>query len=1089
MIYERLPNVKKVIIFTIAILMTLSVVTAATTAPITSRYLQVVSEANSDYFVFDDKGVFVDLTAAPVALREGWMILSGQEPVVLQGPQTTILLQRESMLAVNSAHVERPSFYLVAGSASFLTPTTYLGSLEVATPAGFYTLKGYGEIFVTSDTSELIFSLGGDVTAFNNITRDTVTIKPFSYLNLADPLKKAKEISQTTYQTISINPRKEVSRLQPKVAATDEFTIHFSAPAYEEVKVVAKTATPTVTPVPVETVVSAPVVKVEVPAPPAIVESVPVVVPTVKVEEPTPPVEKAKVAYDVYIAHTGDLHGQLEDGIGYARLATLLEWGRSMSDRNLLVDVGNSVSGTPLVEAFEGESVAVLLDMLGYDAIAPSSGDYAYGLERLKEAALIASQFSNLKVLAANILDNKDQPIFEPYGIFNLKGYKVGVIGLSVPPQGIVGITSLSDVVLVNAQALVDEVKGQSDFVLLIGNTKGAPYGITSVDIAQEIRNIDLIIDGAAAQMPEGGRYVGQTLIVNSDEELKSVGLVAIHVVDGEVDDIEALRIKASDVSSPRTSALASAFGIEYVPEDPFVAAYIGEQKGRYSSWLAAQAPPKVEVPVVEEIVVLPVAEVEEPVLTIAVAPLEAEHDDTPLIIREPAGISSSPDLAKRSYDFGVAVTYNFTFDNYKIDQYKMGLSVNPYFGVNDFAIGLQGFFLTAGQFFSPTTWDVTNINFTGTVLEKFSTGLRFIDYVKYGQKGDSFYLLADDHTPISFGRRTLVNNLGVDSGPYEEHLGFYFEISQKKLALELFVDDLYLTRFVDEKDLVSGVRLAYSPVSALSLGISSLITANTSRAIKIYPGLDIGVKIVDQRKLQIDAFVDLTTVLELNPFNNTIWDKDGTVFAEILPNFVLAAGFDFHTNNWDFRLIAAAQNNSDSLLSLGSFNSTNFSGERMLDQAAGIYYTFGGEVGYSGTHFHFATSYQIPVAGDFTGIVPLDVNAAITGDILALELGYTHKNFEAVAGVRRVGLISAIKDMAAFDGGIIGFFKDLGGLFVGTPGLTKLAQPYVSLRGSFSAFSIFADLTLVNIAGLTSQPRITLGATVDLGKNSFKTK
>lgn len=1087
MIYERLPNVKKVIIFTITILMTLSVVTAATTTPITSRYLQVVGEANLDYFVFDERGVFVDPSAAPVALREGWMILAGQEPVVLQGPQTTILLQKESMLAVNSAHVERPSFYLVAGSASFLTPTTYLGFLEVSTPAGLYTLKGYGEIFVTSDTSELVFSLGGDVTAFNNITRDTVTVKPFSYLNLADPLKKTKEISQTTYQTLSINPRKEVSRLQPKVAATDELTIYYSAPAVEEVKVVAKTATPVVekpAPVVVEKE-TAPVVEKAVP-----VVSEKVVVTAVKVEEPVaPPVEK--VVYDVYIAHTGDLHGQIEgDGIGYARLATLLDWGRSLSDRNLLVDVGNSVSGTPLAEAFEGESVAVLLDMLGYNAIAPSSGDYAYGLERLKEAAELASQFSNIKVLAANILDNRDQPIFEPYGIFNLKGYKVGVIGLSVPPEGIYGITALSDVVLANAQALVDEVKEQSDFVLLIGNTKGAPYGITSLDIAQEIDNIDLIIDGSAAQMPEGGRYVGQTLIVNSDEELKSVGLVAIHVVDGEVDDIEALRIKTSDVFSPRTSALASAFGIEYVPEDPSVVAYIGEQKRLYNSWLAAQAPPKVELPVVEvEEVVVAEAVVEEPVVTIAVAPLEAERDDTPLIIHEPAGISSSPEFSKKSFDFGVTLTYNFTFDNYKIDQYKMGLSINPYFGVNDFSIGLQGFFLTAGEFFSPTTWDVTNIDFTGNTLDIISQSLRFIDYVKYGQKGDSFYLIADDHTPISFGRRTLVNNLGVASNPYEEHLGLYLEVRQKKLGIEFFIDDLYLTRLIDSKDLVTGVRLAYSPVSVLSLGISSLATFNTSRDIKIYPSLDIGVTIVNQRKFQMDAFIDLTTVLKLNPFENTIWDEDGAVFAEILPNFVLAAGFDFHTNNWDFRLIAAAQNNSDGLLSLSSFNSTNFSGERMLDQAAGIYYSFGGEVAYNGPSFHFATSYQIPVSGDFTAIVPLDVDSTLTGDILGLEFGYTHKNFEAVVGVRRVGLISAIKDMAAFNDGIIGMFKDIGGLFVGTSGSTRLAQPYVSLRGNYSAFSLFADLTLVNVSGMTSQPRVTFGATVDLGKNSFKTK
>ena len=90
---------------------------------------------------------------------------------------------------------------------------------------------------------------------------------------------------------------------------------------------------------------------------------------------------------------------------------------------------------------------------------------------------------------------------------------------------------------------------------------------------------------------------------------------------------------------------------------------------------------------------------------------------------------------------------------------------------------------------------------------------------------------------------------------------------------------------------------------------------------------------------------------------------------------------------------------------------------------------------------------------------------------------------------MRRVGLVSAVSQLFAFDGGILGFFKDLGSLFVGSPGFTMAAQPYVSLRVYYSAFSLFADLTLVNVSGETSKPRITFGATVDLGKNSFKTK
>ncbi len=51
--------------------------------------------------------------------------------------------------------------------------------------------------------------------------------------------------------------------------------------------------------------------------------------------------------------------------MGYSKLATMLEVGRSITDNILLLDAGDVSHGTNLANLFEGEVVGVLLDMLG----------------------------------------------------------------------------------------------------------------------------------------------------------------------------------------------------------------------------------------------------------------------------------------------------------------------------------------------------------------------------------------------------------------------------------------------------------------------------------------------------------------------------------------------------------------------------------------------------------------------------------------------------------------------------------------------------------------------------------------------------
>ncbi|PKL10398.1 MAG: hypothetical protein CVV52_18615, partial [Spirochaetae bacterium HGW-Spirochaetae-8] len=714
---KRMAHMKRVMFAILMLLLALSPAMAATTTPSETSgtsYLHVANGVEGDFFQFNGKGVYVPQTDRPAALKEGWIVLSGQEPVTIKGPYSTIVLQRESILTVGATVSSNPSYYLVAGSASFLMTPPFSGELEVSTPVGIYRLMGPGELFVTSDFAELVFSLGGEVKVMNTITRQITDIPPFTYLNLADPFLNAKEVSRQTYETLSINPDKSSARAIPSANVSDGLTFKAPEPIFPVVgTAVAETpvepATPKTVapPAPVvkgpETTVTVPLTREgekELKAKEIVVDKIPSeglsLTVTIAAEQepdrtepkdlPSPTAITTRQtlpnAFDVYVVHTNDAYGQVAgDGIGYARLATLLGWGRELSDRNLVLDAGNTTSGTPVADTFSGETVAVLLDMLGYDAIAPGPADYAFGIERLKEAAKAASEFSNLKVLAANILDAEGNALFEPYGIFDLEGYPVAVIGLSVPPEGIEGITYLNDTIVDNAQALVDEVSEQADFVILLGNID-ASQEISSSDIARTIEGIDLIVDGESAMTPAGGRIVGKTMIVNAGARLSSVGIVQIHVNDNQVESMHATRIAVEDVDNPQESAIAAQYGISIVPEDPTVAAYIDSQNAR----LAALAEKKEPVAPADDVVPAPmVAQVAEPVET-AVVPSEStvapsETVDDPLAIKQPLGIVGGPSAAPPdSSDWGVSTTFTVSRDGLGgTDNPMVGISINPF--------------------------------------------------------------------------------------------------------------------------------------------------------------------------------------------------------------------------------------------------------------------------------------------------------------------------------------------------------------------------------------------------------------------------
>lgn len=146
-------------------------------------------------------------------LYEGWILRTDDSSMALGSPAGTIVMQPQSILGVSRLTYEDPVFYLVSGSAIFQTDTEFSGTLNVATPVSRYQMKGPGQIWVSSDIGELIYSFGGDVDTFNVITKQRTAVPSYFYLDMMIPLLAPKPVSKQAYMSMAYNP-------DPAVAAT-----------------------------------------------------------------------------------------------------------------------------------------------------------------------------------------------------------------------------------------------------------------------------------------------------------------------------------------------------------------------------------------------------------------------------------------------------------------------------------------------------------------------------------------------------------------------------------------------------------------------------------------------------------------------------------------------------------------------------------------------------------------------------------------------------------------------------------------------------------------------------------------------------
>jgi 2',3'-cyclic-nucleotide 2'-phosphodiesterase (5'-nucleotidase family) len=238
------------------------------------------------------------------------------------------------------------------------------------------------------------------------------------------------------------------------------------------------------------------------------------------------------------ILHTNDFHGALEPKVdkkiapapetvgGAAYLAGLIkkeraEWPSAV----LLLDAGDVI---PLPSGFDWKPVVNFKNISGYDAITLGNHDFDRGIPTLEK---ILKQVKS-SVVCANVYFENGRPIpgVKPYVLKDVKGIRVGIIGLITPTtptitsQGNVkGLVFEDPVPVVERYIPILKSKGARLIVVLshLGEKE-------DMDLASRVEGIDVIVGGHSHTALMEPRLVNETLIVQAGSQGKYIGRMEI---------------------------------------------------------------------------------------------------------------------------------------------------------------------------------------------------------------------------------------------------------------------------------------------------------------------------------------------------------------------------------------------------------------------------------------------------------------------------------------------------------------------------------------------------------------------------------
>jgi 5'-nucleotidase len=238
---------------------------------------------------------------------------------------------------------------------------------------------------------------------------------------------------------------------------------------------------------------------------------------------------QAQESKQLVILHNNDTHSRIEplpekdpnypNHGGIVRQNACVEEVRRENKNVLLFHCGDFVQGTPYFNLFKGQAEIACMNFMKYDAACLGNHEFDYGLDNLAEMIKAAT----FPLIATNLdfTGTVLEGLTRKYLILHRDNLKIGVIGLTVSPEGLVPLSNYEGMKYLDPIRAANETAGylkeeeNCDLVVCLSHLGYFPKedNIGDITLAKESHDIDIILGGHT-----------HTFLIFADSRLNSDG-------------------------------------------------------------------------------------------------------------------------------------------------------------------------------------------------------------------------------------------------------------------------------------------------------------------------------------------------------------------------------------------------------------------------------------------------------------------------------------------------------------------------------------------------------------------------------------
>ena len=273
-----------------------------------------------------------------------------------------------------------------------------------------------------------------------------------------------------------------------------------------------------------------------------------------------------KLNKQIIIYHLNDDHARVstndddKKAIGLDKISKLVNLTLLNNKNTFLFHAGDCLHGLPRANISQGENIVKLLNPTHLNALCPGNHEWNMGYEQLCKLSKKLKAY----ILCANIVDKVTKSfIFPPYIIYDVDlnqddyisensntstkdNIKIGVFGLATPetaykthPDNVKNVEFLNPIIA--AKNIINTLSNTCDIIIALthlGLDNSSEF--TSKILAEQVNNIDIIIDGHSHTKLEHGLKINNTLIVQAECHQHFLGKIILDIENKKIKNINA---------------------------------------------------------------------------------------------------------------------------------------------------------------------------------------------------------------------------------------------------------------------------------------------------------------------------------------------------------------------------------------------------------------------------------------------------------------------------------------------------------------------------------------------------------------------